>query len=491
MPTYRRSYHALLFLSLFGMLLTALPVTAQTTALGDQHLFLPLMALRPLPNPFGFDVRVYSADRVLDYAALGYASDTRPKWARVGDVLWSEVEPQRGIYHWEALAQVEANIRRLRSIGIEPTLIVQQSPSWAQRVPGRRCSPMKPEYIADFTRFLSALVTRYADGPLAVHYWEIWNEPDFAPGEVSDLDGFGCWVDPALPYYGGAYYGEVLKQVYPAIKAASPQATVIGGALAYMWPNNTVSHTFLTGILAAGAGTALDALSFHAYGQSGPNDLLVLKVLKIRQLFQTYHLNTPLFATEVSVTCGGSAPQTCLPTFDIWKQRQANFAARIYAEAIALDLMGAFWFTLAIYPAAPVYNSQMIDEVNGTLKPRPAYYAFLNSALLLEGVHYIGSPIQELTADQIDQVQVLTFRKPHSTLYVLWVPYLADGFPKSYRLPVPVGAVAVCTDRLDRPPYIPYEEGGRAVYYCGDTNLDGTIPRAVGELPMYVEVLDP
>ena len=88
-------------------------------------------------------------------------SAAKAKWARAGDVRWSDIEPVRGGgYHWEGLAGVDANIQRLRAAQIEPTLIIQRSPRWAQRVPGRLCSPPKPEYIADFARFTQALAAR-------------------------------------------------------------------------------------------------------------------------------------------------------------------------------------------------------------------------------------------------------------------------------------------------------------------------------------------
>lgn len=468
-----------LCLALF--MLAGLPATAQPRpAGGPGQAFLPLVfGPVPPPNPFGFDLRSNSKPE-----ALQYAQKASPKWTRAGDVVWADIEPVRGGgYRWEALAAVDANVQRLRAAGIEPTLIVQQTPSWAQRVPGRRCSPMRPEYIGDFARFLQALVTRYSGGASEVRYWEIWNEPDFRPGWVTDAQGVGCWADPALPYNGGAYYGQVLKQVYPAIKSANPGAVVVGGALAYFWPDDTASRQFLSGILASGAGNSLDALSFHAYGEWGAGDLLINKTARIRQVLGSYGLATkPLIATEIAATCYSDT--NCPPDF---LQRQANYAARIYAEAIALDLKGAFWYTLA--NGMPGFaSSHLIDDQNGGLTPRPAYYAFLNSALLLQGVRYAGPPVQEPGPDQIDKVQVLVFQKPRSTLYVLWVPQTPDGFPKPYRLAVTPGATALCTDRLDRPPDLPYEQGGRAVYYCSDTNRDGVIPRAVGELPMYVEV---
>jgi hypothetical protein len=210
-------------------LLVSTPLAAQPRPAATTHrVFLPIVKNLPAPlSPFGVDLRPQINDQ-----AMKYVTDTHARWVRAGDVLWSDVEPVRGGgYHWEKLAAVEANVRRLRAAGIEPTLVVQRSPSWAQRVPGRLCSPPKPEYVDDFVRFMAALAKRYSSGPARVNYWEIWNEPEFTPQQAFDSGGFGCWGDPALPNYGGAYYGEVLKRVYPAIKAAHPGAVVLGGAL--------------------------------------------------------------------------------------------------------------------------------------------------------------------------------------------------------------------------------------------------------------------
>jgi hypothetical protein len=160
-------------------------------------------------------------------------------------------------------------------------------------------------------------------------------------------------------------------------------------------------------------------------------------------------------------------------------RRQANYAARIYAETIALDLAGALWFTLVAAGPQFTANAQLIDDNNGDLVPRPSFYAFRNSARLLAGARYIGPPISEPPPDQLGQVQVLTFKKGNNTLYVLWVP-LTD-YPKFYDLPVPPGATAVCTEQLS-------SETPKN-YYCSDFNGDGLISRGVNELPQYVEII--
>jgi hypothetical protein len=79
------------------------------------------------------------------------------------------------------------------------------------------------------------LVARYSVPPYNVKYWELWNEPDVDPALAGLIGGdipFGCWGDSTDPYYGGGYYAEMLKAVYPRIKAADPQAQVARGRIA-------------------------------------------------------------------------------------------------------------------------------------------------------------------------------------------------------------------------------------------------------------------
>ncbi len=108
----------------------------------------------PTNNPFGFDMHAASSDSAMQFAAAA-----KPRWSRAGTVFWSDVEPTRGTYNWDALAGVEINVRRLRAVGIEPTLVVQRTPAWAQSVAGRLCSPPKPEALPDFARFMRDVAT--------------------------------------------------------------------------------------------------------------------------------------------------------------------------------------------------------------------------------------------------------------------------------------------------------------------------------------------
>lgn len=468
------------------LLASALGIHSSAAQSGPNRVLLPQVASAPTLQPFGFDLRWW----YLQPNSLQFAKDALPRWVRAADIYWDKVEPEPGVYHWEELAPIEAALATLHAQGIEPVVIVQHTPSWAQKYPGRTCSPPRPEHMDDWYRFLQALADRYKDGPSAIRYWEVWNEPETYYEYIDDSQGTGCWGDPNDPYYGGREYGSMLIGATAALKRGNPQAQVIGGALVYD-PNNSESRSFLDGMAISGGVAAIDLLSFHAYGEWQVADWLITKTVNIREQLRQYGLaDKPLLATEVGAACPQGNHEICDPNTpgnEFINNEQGNYAARIYAESIALGLKGAFWYTFIERPPGFAY-SNLIDLNASDMVPRPAYYAFRNSARLLQDVTYIGPPISDPTNDQAGKVRVLAFQKPGILMYVLWVQRTEClDCPVLYNIAVPQGAVARCTTNLDGRK--PGGNDGEPYYFnCSDTNKDGVIPRAVGELPQYIEI---
>lgn len=449
-------------------------------------IYLPLVGGAQLPpQPFGFDMHWW----YVGPQTVSLAVNAQPRWVRAADVLWSEIEPQPGQYRWDLLAAKEQSIRQLRAAGIEPVVIINRTPAWAQLVPGRVCSPPAPQHIPALLRFLELLSARYKDGPSAIRYWEFWNEPDRSPDNVIDSDGSGCWGSDEPTYHGGDYYGQVLAQAAPALRRGNPNAQVLGGALLY-WVDSDYTQRFLEGMLATGGVTASDILSFHAYGEWAAADWLVTKTNRVRAQLRRYKLDQkPLMATEVAATCSPLVQSNCTSSFVT--NDQANYAARIYAEALALGLHGAFWYTLA-NQGLGFDQSHLVDIASsGQPLPRPAYNAFRNSALLLQGARYIGPPVTDPTGDQSDKVQMLVFKKDSLTLFVLWVQNTPSlDKPVLYSLGVHKGAQVRCTTNLDGRNLDGGNDGKPYLFNCSDRNADGVVPLAIGELPQYVEVQD-
>ena len=167
------------------------------------------------------------------------ASGTR--WLRV-DVPFSGQMDELGRFWWHADAQITA----ARAHGIEVNALITSAPVWAR-------NPDGTPNIAKFVAFVQGAVAHYA--PLGVHTYEILNEPNLAYY-------FGTTPNPE-------YYAQLLKAVYPAIKALDPQAVVLTGGLA---PAATTADgtrmepmAFLTRMYAAGAQGSFDALAHHPY----------------------------------------------------------------------------------------------------------------------------------------------------------------------------------------------------------------------------------
>ncbi|MGJ6126114.1 cellulase family glycosylhydrolase [Mycolicibacterium sp. Y3] len=165
---------------------------------------------------------------------------------RVG-VFWGGIEQAPGVYNWSALDGL-INAAAERNMGV--LAAVTTTPPWAA-TPGSAPYYTPPANPQTFGNFTGVLAGRYAG---KISAYEVWNEPNAA-------FFYSPKPDPAS-------YTELLKAAYPKIKAADPNATVIGGVVG---SGVTIGDTtmnpvdFVEGMYAAGAEGSFDALSFHPY----------------------------------------------------------------------------------------------------------------------------------------------------------------------------------------------------------------------------------
>jgi hypothetical protein len=170
---------------------------------------------------------------------------------RIG-IPWAGINPIPGYYDWSQ-SDYLINAADERGMGILAVLVT--TPSYAQdpAAPGVYSAPTSP---ATFGEFAGLAAERYAG---MVGAYEIWNEPNAAPF-------YGPAPDPAG-------YTELLQAAYPAIKAADPDALVVGGVVGstVTYENYTLNPvTFVDQMYQAGAQGYFDALSFHPYQYTTP-----------------------------------------------------------------------------------------------------------------------------------------------------------------------------------------------------------------------------
>nr|MBA3944124.1 hypothetical protein [Herpetosiphonaceae bacterium] len=359
-------------------------------------------------------------------ATAAQLRNAQPQLVRYNAIMWSSVEATPGARNWANIQAATDELALLGHSGAAPLVIVRNTPAWAQQVTGSACGPIKPAALDAFADFMHDLVSRYSVAPYNVHTWELGNEPDVGSNLVAGDSLFGCWGDPADPYYGGGAYGEMLKRVYPKIKQADPAAQVgIGGLLLDCDPTHPPTGKdcqpakFLEGILRSGANAAFDFVNYHAYSYWSPTrqdwDLasatwqdrggtVLGKLDFLQSVLQRYQVVKPIIMNEGGLLCYPGA-QPC-PS-DRLAADQASYAIRLYTRSWAHGLAGAVWYTLN----GPGWRSGgLLDAAQA---PRPAYQAIILMSTLLRGASFMGP----LT---VPGGEGYLFRKGSTTYSVLW-----------------------------------------------------------------------
>lgn len=376
--------------------------------------------------------------RISPERGLGLAEPAGLHWLRFNGLRWADVEASRGTYDWDKAADLETQLQAAFEAGLKTILIVRRTPEWAQQVPGSFCSAPKPEALQAMADFVGEAVRRYKDPPFGVKYWELGNEPDVDPLLVPPDSAFGCWGDEQDAYYNGEFYGQMLQVVYPAIKAADPEAQVlIGGLLLDRDPAvdehpNPPAH-YLEGILRSGGGDFFDIVSFHSYvtydeqlhdwearahtwKQRGGT--LAGKVDFLREVLAEYGYDKPLMLTEAGLLCR-DCPS---PAPEDFLEAQAAYLPRLYVRSMALGLEATIWFTLD----GPGWRqASLLDKDQ---QPKPAYNALQALTSLVANAQYVG-PLEQFAG-----LEGHAFRR-HGTQKEVWVLWAPDDTRVSIQLP--------------------------------------------------------
>ena len=408
------------------------PSPAKQTA-DNYNLFLPTVAQPPSHSSvFGVEM-----DSVREGSLLDLATQANVQWVRRNGVFWNQIERTEGMRDWSSMADLESEMALLSQNGMNLVMIVRGVPEWAQADGGHICGPIAQDKFGAFANFMQALVSRYSQAPYHVKYWELGNEPD-AP-YISDSSPFGCWGEDGNKYYGGGKYGKMLKAVYPAIKAADPEAQVlVGGLLMDCDPDNpppgrtcTMSK-FLEGILQEDAGDSFDGVSFHSYdyygylgAYSNPNwggaynttgPVLDIKANLLNRILARYgESDKYLMATETALLCDESEP-ICGADYETTK---AIYAAQTYTKSLVSRVKSSIWYSYT----NPWRSTNLIQSSN----PMPAYYAFqtvskrLSNTIFRQKIAMSGVSAYEFTRNG-DRV---------------WIAWALDGQDHSLRLSNP------------------------------------------------------
>lgn len=367
-------------------------------------------------------------------------------WVRRAGISWRAIEPEQGQRNWDAVANLEAEFRVAAEQGLVLIVVVRETPPWAQQMAGHSCGPVRQDKLGAFGAFMKDLVARYP----SVRFWEIWNEPDIDPRLVPADSLWGCWGNQSDPYYGGGYYAEMLKAVYPQMKQAQPGAQVlVGGLLLDCDPRNPPAgkncrpSRFLEGILRAGGGDFFDGVAFHAYDyyenprrgdyyhpgwrasatKTGP--VVSVKAQFLRELLNQYgQPGKYLLNTEMALLCGRSGREARCRTQTFIDTKSA-YVVQSYLASLSQGLTASIWYSLGGWR-----GSGLLD---GRRQPNTAYVAYQVMTQQFAG----ATSLQELSLGA--GVRGYELSKADGKLWVLWTP---NGAQRTLKLPGTPRAIA-------------------------------------------------
>ena len=245
---------------------------------------------------------------------------------------WAYYHAEDGGIAWEHPDMV---INHAAAQGLTVVARIGLTPGWA-RPPETPLTYLDESAYDDFAHFTAAFAGRYQGN---VTHIIIGNEPNLS---------YEWGYRQTTPQD----YVDLLKVVYPAVKATNPDVVVLAGAMAPTlepagspWGLNDLDY--LAGMYAAGAADYFDALAVHSYGltfpadaEPGPDRLNFRRVELVRQVMVEHgDADTAIFITETGWNDHPRWTRAVRPgqriqyTLDALRYAEANWP---YVELVAI-----------------------------------------------------------------------------------------------------------------------------------------------------------
>jgi hypothetical protein len=411
---------------------------AQSTVSATHQIHLPVVArsLR-LDEP---GKRVWGLQFQLEFAPEFHRQDVEMELPRAREagvtsvrtnLHWEQVEPldvTPAEYDWTV---PDTMLAGYGAKGFDILVTIVGYPAWASKY---RCGGgLLPGMEPDWREFVRAAGARYGTGWNVVA-WEIGNEPDGTTRvDIDDYDRPPEWGqgEPTIPH-GGCWgeipgeYAAFLMAAAEELEAADPDGLVTYGGLAYQDWARSFNMDFIDGVLAAGAGPAIDFHNYHSFahfwtmpGQPtgiGKHDSLIARLRRYGEetkpvwLTETYRATYDPDPTSVGL--------------------QVPFLTRDLVELLARpELERVYWYAWVDTPSDVGDGAQIGRGLIGPDRvPKPAFWILPRTIELTN-----GEPRDLSTGS----VRLLEFQRKRSGYrgYAAWSTVGAD----EVRIPVPDG----------------------------------------------------
>lgn len=271
------------------------------------------------------------------------------------DFTWQSTEREKGVYDWSAYEELTANLKKR---GIRALYILDYSNQlYEDQVESKDpisgqiqkgiAAPRKPESVEAFAKWASAAVKHFRDNNII---WEIWNEPNIF-----------FW----RPAPDVANYNKLALATSKAIKAAVPEAIIVGPATSQM------PLPFIESFLTSGAMEYIDGVSVHPYRRySLSPETAVDDYKKVDELIKKY---TPEGKSLIPIISGEWGYNTS--TKGVSFETQAAYIVRMQLSNLLYGIPLSVWYDWKNDGPDRDEWEHNFGTVTPDLKPKPAYIA--------------------------------------------------------------------------------------------------------------------
>lgn len=370
------------------------------------------------------------------------------------EVPWGAIEREKGTL--DMPEQFDTYVRQAAARGLDVLLILD----YANRFYDDGDRPRSPEAIEGFCRYAEFVVRHFGKD---VRLYEVWNEWDIGIGLPQRHNKGGSAED----------YAKLLKAVYPRIKAADPNVTVIAGAST----SGAVKRGWLEDVVKLGALESCDAISIHSYNYSEPfpqrsPDACSAWMTSVQQMLRTYNdgNDVPFYVTEMGwpTHIGRAGTEPAL---------SASYLARLYLLARTSDsFKGLWWYDFQDDGWNPEHNEDNFGLVRPDLTPKPGYHVMTDISQLVGKGQYA-----ERVATEDEHVRILRFTRGGRDYWTVWSD---DDQERQVVLETPSPDRFVMIRQLGHDPYL--SEWGYRDWTARGEFLANQLSFVVGHRPFMI-----
>ncbi len=333
MRTARRTVRTLLAASVAGLLVATLAPATPAAA----------VTVRVDKRFFG----VHDSDPVTWPAV---ASGSMRLWD--AGVTWADLEPNQGDWRWDRL---DAIVTAAQQRGVELTLVLGQTPGWADDPASLGVGPEYMPRIQAWNDYVAAVVNRYRswNGARGIAAYQVWNEANIV----------NYWAQNSQN--NPQKMAMLTSAAYGVVKSLDPGALVLGPAFAtrLSWQRTYLGTFYRARVNGLQVWKRMDAISLNLYPTdtgTPESSMKLLKAARKQLAINQVPSSKPIWNTEINygLATGGSGASTAIST-----QKQAAYVLRTFLLNAANGVKRVHWY---MWDRPHIGNTKLMADPAGT-----------------------------------------------------------------------------------------------------------------------------